>query len=187
MAEEKEDKQEKKKGSSLVLIIVIGLLVVLLVVIGLFMVLLIGSGEENAQMAEQANTAAMTAATQPGGAAPQAQNRATPKERSNDFFNVRPMYPLDQFLVNPISETGSRYLKMEINLELSSELLTPEMDQKKPLLRDIVIRILTSKTYEDISTAKGKERLKDEIASKLNEILRDGYIKNVFFTDFIVQ
>ena len=97
------------------------------------------------------------------------------------------MYPLDQFLVNLLSETGSRYLKMTINIELSSELLTPEIEQKKPLLRDIVIRILSSKTYEDISTTKGKERLKDEIAAKINETLRDGYIKNVFFTDFIVQ
>mgnify|MGYP003315247932 CR=1 FL=1 len=97
------------------------------------------------------------------------------------------MYPLDQFLVNLLSETGSRYLKMSLNIELSAETLTPEIDQKKPLLRDIIIRVLTSKTYEDISTAKGKERLKDEIVTRINETLRDGYIKNVFFTDFIVQ
>lgn len=184
MAEEKEENKEKKKGNNLVLIVVIGILVILLVIIGLFMVLLMGGNEENEKIAEQASSAAVAAATQ---ADQKAQPRSTPKERSNDFFNVGPMYPLDQFLVNLLSETGSRYLKMEINLELSAETLTPEIDQKKPLLRDIIIRILTSRTYEDVSTAKGKERLKDEIATKLNEILRDGYIKNVFFTDFIVQ
>ena len=181
MAEE--ENKEKKKSTSLVLVVVIGILVILLVIIGLFVVLLMGGNEENEKIAEQASSAAVAAATQEQ----KAPSRSMPKERANDFFNVGPMYPLDQFLVNLLSETGSRYLKMEINLELSAETLTPEIDQKKPLLRDIIIRILTSRTYEDVSTAKGKERLKDEIATKLNEILRDGYIKNVFFTDFIVQ
>ena len=76
---------------------------------------------------------------------------------------------------------------MELNLELSEEKLTMEIDQKKPLLRDIIIRTLSSKTYEDISTQKGKEHLKDELVTRINEALRDGYIKNVYFTDFIIQ
>lgn len=182
MAEEKEEKQEKKGGNSLVLIIVAVLLVVLLVIGGLVVFLLAsGDGEHDAAMANAEAQASAQAA------APAQKAAAKPQERSNDYFNVGPMYPLEQFLVNLLSETGSRYLKMTINIELSAETLTPEIDQKKPLLRDIVIRILTSKTYEDISTAKGKERLKDEIATKINETLRDGYVKNVFFTDFIVQ
>lgn len=181
MAEEKEEKQEKK-GGSLVLIIVAVLLVVILIIGGLVIFLLASGGNEE-QSADIA-TAQVQAQAQPQQKSPASQ---APKERSQDFFNVGPMYPLDQFLVNLLSETGSRYLKMTINIELSAETLTPEVDQKKPLLRDIIIRVLTSKTYEDISTAKGKERLKDEIVAKINETLRDGYIKNVFFTDFIVQ
>lgn len=184
MADEKEEKQEGKKGgNSLVLIIVAVLLVVVLLLGGLIVVLLASGGDSGEQDPAAATTEVHAAPAAQGGK-PAA---GAPKERSNDFFNVGPMYPLDQFLVNLLSETGSRYLKMTINIELSSELLTPEIEQKKPLLRDIVIRILSSKTYEDISTTKGKERLKDEIAAKINETLRDGYVKNVFFTDFIVQ
>lgn len=184
MADEKEEKQEGKKGgNSLVLIIVAVLLVVVLLLGGLIVVLLASGGDSGEQDPAAATTEVHVAPAAQGGK-PAA---GAPKERSNDFFNVGPMYPLDQFLVNLLSETGSRYLKMTINIELSSELLTPEIEQKKPLLRDIVIRILSSKTYEDISTTKGKERLKDEIAAKINETLRDGYVKNVFFTDFIVQ
>lgn len=183
MADEKEEKQEGKKGgNSLVLIIVAILLAVVLLLGGLIVVLLASGGDSGEQDPAAATTEIHAPAAQ--GGKPVA---GAPKERSNDFLNVGPIYPLDQFLVNLLSETGSRYLKMTINIELSSELLTPEIEQKKPLLRDIVIRILSSKTYEDISTTKGKERLKDEIAAKINETLRDGYIKNVFFTDFIVQ
>jgi flagellar FliL protein len=61
------------------------------------------------------------------------------------------------------------------------------MDKKKSLIRDIVIRSLSSKTFEEVSTIKGKDRLKDEIVTKINDILADGQIRNIFFTDFVVQ
>jgi len=34
---------------------------------------------------------------------------------------------------------------------------------------------------------KGKSRLKDELVNKINDVLADGQIKNIFFTDFVVQ
>ncbi|MFW5625411.1 MAG: flagellar basal body-associated protein FliL [Campylobacter hyointestinalis] len=169
MAEEVKE-EVKKKGGNVLLIAVIGILVFLLIIGGLVAFIMLGSSDENAAARQPQAT------TQ--GPAP------SPKQRSNDFFNIGPM---DQFLVNLLSESGSRFLKTALNLELSEETLAPEIDKKKPLIRDIIIRTLSSKTYEDVSTAKGKERLKDELVTKINETLRDGYIKNVYFTDFIVQ
>ncbi|ANE32459.1 flagellar basal body-associated protein FliL [Campylobacter hyointestinalis] len=173
MAEEVKE-EVKKKGGNVLLIAVIGILVFLLIIGGLVAFIMLGSSDENA-------AARQPQATTTQGPAP------SPKQRSNDFFNIGPMYPMDQFLVNLLSESGSRFLKTALNLELSEETLAPEIDKKKPLIRDIIIRTLSSKTYEDVSTAKGKERLKDELVTKINETLRDGYIKNVYFTDFIVQ
>jgi len=85
------------------------------------------------------------------------------------------------------SEGGRRYLKCEINLELEGEELSPELDTKKPVFRDIIIRILSSKSLEEISTIKGKEKLKEQIVNDLNMRLKDGKVKNVYFTDFVVQ
>lgn len=182
MAEEVQEEKSSKKGSNIVLIAIIGMLVFLLLIGGIFAVLLFSGGSKEEQVADTSTTQVAEETK----ASPKGQSKS-PKERSNDFLNVGPMYPLDQFVVNLLSESGSRFLKLELNLELDNEKLSPEIDGKKPLIRDIIIRTLTSKTYEDISTAKGKERLKDEIVSRLNEVLRDGYIKNVYFTDFIVQ
>jgi len=97
------------------------------------------------------------------------------------------MYPLDIFTVNLLSESGRRYLKVEMNLEIEGEELSPELEQKKPVFRDIIIRILSSKSLEEISTIKGKEKLKEQIVSELNTRLKDGKVKNVYFTDFVVQ
>ena len=92
-----------------------------------------------------------------------------------------------QFVVNLLSESGNRFLKVAVDLELSDAKLQPEMDQKKSLVRDIIIRTFSSKTFEEISTLKGKDKLKEEVLNKINENLSDGYIKNIYFTDFVVQ
>lgn len=97
------------------------------------------------------------------------------------------MYPMAQFVVNLLSESGNRFLKVSIDLELSDPKLQPEMDHKKSLIRDIIIRTFSSKTFEEISTLKGKDKLKDEVLDKINENLSDGQVKNIYFTDFVVQ
>ena len=145
---------QSKKGNGLVLVIIIVILLLLLVVGGLLAFLLMGNSEDTAQaQTMQAQTEQVQASTP----------KNTAGKRSNDYINMGPVYPLDQFIVNLLSESGSRYLKTKVDLELSAETLTPEIDKKKPLIRDIIVSTLSSKTYEEVSTQKGKNRLKDEI------------------------
>lgn len=177
MADEVNEVKEKKGGKGIIIAIIAVIFILLLVVGGLIVVLLSGD-DDNANMAMQ-----QQGATQ---AMPVKQNRQSGK-RSSDYMNMGPIYPLDQFIVNLLSENGSRFLKTKIDLEQSSESLMSELDKKKALLRDIIIRTLSSKTFEEVSTAKGKDKLKDEIVGSINEVLSDGYIKNIYFTDFVVQ
>ncbi|MCW1618255.1 flagellar basal body-associated protein FliL [Campylobacter jejuni] len=179
MDEELENEEtKKKKGSSLVIIIVILLFVLLLSIMGVIAWLISSSSSDESEVKE----------------APKEEAKADkPKsfqllaQRGSDFANIGPMYPLDPFTLNLLSDSGSRYVKCTIELEQNSELLKPELDKKVPVIRDIIIRTLTAKTFEEVSTQKGKERLKDELVGKINEILTDGFIKNVYFTDFVVS
>jgi flagellar FliL protein len=104
------------------------------------------------------------------------QNQPTKSYRSKSSLTVGPMFELDTFIVNLLSENGRRYLKVKINLELSDEELTNELNSKMPVIRDIVIRVASSKTLEEISTEKGKEKFKDQVVSELNFSLKDGKI-----------
>lgn len=175
--------EKKKKGSSLILIIVIFLFVLLLVVIGAIAFLMFSApSDENANVATTAS-ASTTATT---GSATN-KNAATPTQRSSDFANIGPMYPLQPFTLNLLSDGGARYVKCTIQLEQNTELLQPELEKKNAIIRDIIIRTLTSKTFEEVSTTKGKERLKDELVGRINEVLTDGFVKNIYFTDFVVQ
>ena len=174
---------EKKSGGSNILLIVIAAMLGLMLIgggVGAYLLL----SEDDAVMAD-ANKAKATQ-TEKQESTPAAQ--ATAKSvRKSDFTHIGPMYPLDQFIVNLFSEDGSRYLKTTINLEMSIPELSTELDAKKPLIRDIIIKALSAKSYEEISTIAGKENLKDEIVANVNAVLKDGKINNVFFTDFVIQ
>jgi flagellar FliL protein len=158
----------EKKSSNLVLIIIIVALVLVLLVVGVVVAMLAGGDE-----------------------AP-SNNNSNPavKEKqikSMDAMEVGPMFPLDTFTVNLLSDSGRRYLKVQMNLELDDEQLAAELENKTAVVRDVVIRMLSSKTLEEISTAKGKDKLKEQITDQLNLRLRDGNIRNVYFTEFVVQ
>jgi len=173
MAEEKENQevQEEKKegGSKLLLIVIIVLLLILLIVGGLVAYFLLSGGDE-----EQANQ-------------PQEPQKIEKKKKVENMTEIGPIYPLDQFIVNLVSNNSSRYLKCKIDLELDSPELQQEVDKKLPAIRDLIIRILSSKTVEEIQTAKGKEKLKEEIKRKINELLTTGEIRHVYFTEFVIQ
>ena len=52
---------------------------------------------------------------------------------------------------------------------------------------DKILRTLSSKSLEEVSTLKGKEKLGDEMKQELNGMLKDGEINGVYFTDFVIQ
>lgn len=97
------------------------------------------------------------------------------------------LWPMDTFIVNLADNDGERYLKLILQLELSDANCASELDQLKPKLRDNVLGLLTTKQFKDVSTYEGKQRLKEEIAMRLNNLLTRGRIVQVYFTDFVVQ
>ena len=63
--------------------------------------------------------------------------------------------------------------------------LLARIEKRKAQIRDIIIIILSSKTYDEVSTREGKDGLKSEIKDTLNAFLTKGKIVNVYFTEFI--
>jgi flagellar FliL protein len=165
--EESQENTEAKKSNNLVLIIIIVALVLVLLIVGAVVAILSGGDNEQTQ-----------------NDVPSAKEKP---RKSMDSMQVGPMFPLDSFTVNLLSDSGRRYLKVQINLELNEEEVAAELESKTAVVRDTVIRLLSSKTLEEISTAKGKDNLKEQIVNQLNLRLRDGNVRNVYFTEFVVQ
>jgi len=183
MAEEassNESGSTEKKSSNLLMIIIIVVLV-LIIILGAVAFLLLSGGEEVQQQTQE----------------PQAQERSSAQTKrapsSGDFEDNRKLseigvlYPLDTFTVNLKSDAGRRFLKVTMSLELDNTNLSLELDAKSPVIRDRVIRILTSKTLEEISSKKGKQKVSEQIMDTLNAMISDGKLKGIYFTEFVIQ
>ncbi len=181
MAEEegkKASKLDSLKQNKMLLFIIIGVVVLLLVILIVVAVLIFSGGDEEMQGDAAVPQAQQQSATSRGSAA----------NPNSSLLNIGPIYPLDQFIVNLLSSGGGkRYLKTSVGLELSIQNMQTELDTKRDVLRDTIITILSSKTFEEVQTAKGKQKLKEELMERLNEFLVDGRVVNVFFTEFVVQ
>ncbi|MBW1729663.1 MAG: flagellar basal body-associated FliL family protein [Deltaproteobacteria bacterium] len=119
-----------------------------------------------------------------GGGEKEAAAKKTEESAKPD---IGPIYPMEVFIVNLMDPMGKRYLKAKIELELSEEEMRPEVDKRLPQLRDAILTLLSSKSFKDINDLSGKYQLRAEIMATLNRYLKTGKIKNVYFTEFIVQ
>ena len=185
MAEETKEEQlevpEKKSSNMLMIIIVVVLVLVILIgaVVGFLLM-----GDDEAEMAEirepQAKEKKSTRPTRRSSSSAQ-------MEDSRQLSEIGILYPLDTFTVNLKSDAGRRYLKATMSLELEGEELSLELDAKTAVLRDRIIRILSSKTLEEISSKKGKGKISSQVMDTLNSMIADGEIKGIYFTEFVIQ
>lgn len=96
-------------------------------------------------------------------------------------------FSMDTFLVNLADPGGKRYLKVSMNLVVTSAQTVEEFTARNSELRDVVLMLLSSKKYDDIATYAGKTTLKQEIIAQLNRKLTQGQAEDVYFTEFLVQ
>ncbi|MEW5744010.1 MAG: flagellar basal body-associated protein FliL [Nitrospirota bacterium] len=97
------------------------------------------------------------------------------------------MFALDPFVVNLSDQSGNRFLKVSMQLELAGPAVMEKAKVKTPQLRDAIITLLTSKTSDTLMLPEGKLQLKDEINIMVNQILGDNSVKNAYLTEFVMQ
>lgn len=120
-----------------------------------------------------------------GGAADAATHGGA--EAKGEAAEGGPTHALDPFVVNLSDVENPRYLKVIMQLELGSEELKPELEKNMPQVRDEIIMLLSSKSFDDLSTSPGKRSLKRSIIECVNRHLTTGRVSNVYFSDFVIQ
>ena len=98
---------------------------------------------------------------------------------------VGKVIPLETFIVNLAGSKGRKVLKVNMELEVKGVDVIQEIDNRKAQIRDFIIIILSSKTYDEVSTKEGKDFLRNEIKDQVNSFLSKGKIMNVYFTELI--
>lgn len=97
------------------------------------------------------------------------------------------IYPLETFIVNLAGKDGRRFLRATIDLELRDKSLAGKIDKRLSQIRDCILMLLPTKRFEDINSIEGKIGLRNEIMTKLNSLLKEGSITNIYFAEFVIQ
>lgn len=97
------------------------------------------------------------------------------------------VFALENATVNLADEGGKRYAKVKVSLgyEENSK-LAAELEASKDIVSDSVISVLRSKKTTEIDSSHEK-LLKDAIKEKVNSVLLNGQIEEVYFVEILVQ
>ena len=121
---------------------------------------------------------------------------STPAEEDAGHDGVRkedehpPVYErLETFTVNLADQ--ETYLQLEIQLLVTDSDVQGKIKTRMPEVRDSLIRLLSSKSPDELATQQGKDILAEEIRKQINGILgihdvQQG-VKKVLFNAFIIQ
>jgi flagellar FliL protein len=97
------------------------------------------------------------------------------------------LVPLPVFLVNLADPLGRRYLKLGLEVEVRDPEAAADLSKYQAKIKDTLLLLLSSKTYDGLSTMKDKVELKQEIVDRLNQILGEGSILRVYITEMVIQ
>jgi len=101
--------------------------------------------------------------------------------------SLGPTIKLDNFVVNINDGERTRYLKTGITLEAMDKKTKQEIKNRKPQIRDAVIFLSSNKNFRELRDLQGKKQLQADIQHKINSILKEGKVRRIFFTEFVVQ
>ncbi len=163
MAKKAPTEQAEKSGSKKMLIIIIAVAAVLLIGGGIAAFFLMG-GEEEKVSPEQ---------------------EKAKMEQQGQL--VGPMISIDSFIVNILDDEESRYLKAAITLELDAPETLIEVNERMPQIKDAVLLLIGNKTFGELRDLQGKIQLRAELLNRINSLLKNGKVKRIYFTDFVVQ
>lgn len=191
MPEDNENTEQQGGKKSKLKFIIIGVVVLLLIIIlvVVYMLVLAPKGEPVEQAAQTQTPAAQApAAASPAPAAP-APVMGSVMDMGVSNAEMGQIYPIPTLNVNLADPTGITYLAITLALEFDPKNadLYAEIESKMPKINDMIITVLSSKAYEEISTSQGKINLKNEFLRRINSMLAKGRLYNVYITGFTVQ
>ncbi|MDD5389908.1 MAG: flagellar basal body-associated FliL family protein [Gallionellaceae bacterium] len=111
-------------------------------------------------------------------------------EEDGDHEEGHPVYEkLETFTVNLADQES--YLQTEVQLMVADAKVQEKLKMHMPEVRDALIRLLSSKTAEELAQPEGKDKLAQEVQKAVNDVLgvkkKSKGVKKVLFAAFIIQ
>ncbi|MGC8502273.1 flagellar basal body-associated FliL family protein [Desulfurella sp.] len=99
---------------------------------------------------------------------------------------------LPSIIVNLADQSGDKYLKISLALVMNGKEKPKSGESSGETLEDAAIKnaiitVISTKTSDTLLTLSGKEELKKQLIKAINSALGEDAVKDIYFTDFIIQ
>ena len=108
---------------------------------------------------------------------------AKPGERVNGKTNL----PFGKVLVNISGTLGMRYLLTSFTVVGGDPEFKSKIEQSKDRLMDLAMSTLSTKTIADLEKPGARNMIRSELISAFNSALGQGYVQEIYFTEFAIQ
>jgi flagellar FliL protein len=98
-----------------------------------------------------------------------------------------PIMPLEPIVTNLSAPDDDRYLKVTVQLRVTSEPAKAEVEASLVPIRSQILMYFASLTVADISGADKRRLVQSQVRRIANEAMPTSRIKFVYFTEFVVQ
>jgi flagellar FliL protein len=187
--DEKDGEEKKPKGSLVTKILLFGvlpLLTVIILVVGtlFFAGVLPGGGDHSADS---------NAESSEDGAGDEEGEEGDEEGDEEDGETQPAIYlPIDPaFVVNFASQGKARFLQVTVEVMTRDPLMPDQIKLHMPVIRNNLMLLFSSQSYDGVSTLEGKESLREEALEVVQLILEeetgDTGVEAVYFTSFVMQ
>jgi len=107
--------------------------------------------------------------------------------KTEEKKNLGPLVEMEDFVVNIMHDDSARFLKVGITLEVAGEESKSAIKRRMPQIADAVLLLVGNKTFDDVKDLQGKMQLKADLLDRIQELSGKGTVRNIYFTDFVVQ
>jgi len=185
---EKDGEEKKPKGSLVTKILLFGVLplmtVTVLVVGTLFFAgALPGGGDHGAESSAESGDE---------GDADSEDTEEDIDEEGDGETQPAIYLPIDPaFVVNFASQGKARFLQVTVEVMTRDPLMPDHIKLHMPVIRNNLMLLFSSQSYDGVSTLEGKESLREEALEVVQQILEeetgDPGVEAVYFTSFVMQ
>lgn len=128
------------------------------------------------------------AASAPPGAASAADDEDEHAEDDSSAAKGAPaVMTIENLVLNPASSGGTRWLMLTVSLECKDAAAVSSLQSRDAELRDVVLSSLGQKTVDELSDITGRDLIKEQLVTALNERFGKKTVLRVYFPQYVVQ
>ncbi len=97
------------------------------------------------------------------------------------------VYLIDNVILNPAGSGGTRFLMLATAVDAKDATVVEQMKARDAETRDVLLRVMGSKTVEQLADMRFREEIKKELTDSLGALFKKGAIRRIYFPQYVIQ